>query len=69
MVTALARIEGNPVGLIANNPMHLGGAIDSEAADKASNFMSLCNTFGIPVAFLCDTPGFMVGPEAEETGW
>ena len=68
MVTALARIEGNPVGLIANNPMHLGGAIDSEAADKASNFMSLCNTFGIPVAFLCDTPGFMVGPEAEETG-
>jgi len=68
MVTALGRIEGKPVGIIANNPMHLGGAIDSEAADKASDFMSLCNTFGIPVVFLCDTPGFMVGPEAEETG-
>ena len=68
MVTALARIEGNPVGVIANNPMHLGGAIDGEAADKASHFMRLCNTFGIPVVFLCDTPGFMVGPEAERTG-
>jgi acetyl-CoA carboxylase carboxyltransferase component len=68
VVTALGRVEGKSVGIIANNPMHLGGAIDSEAADKASNFMSLCSTFGIPVAFLCDTPGFMVGPEAEETG-
>jgi acetyl-CoA carboxylase carboxyltransferase component len=48
--------------------MHLGGAIDSEAADKASDFMALCGTFGIPLVFLCDTPGFMVGPEAEETG-
>ena len=68
MVTALARLEGKPVGIIANNPMHLGGAIDSEAADKASSFMLLCSTFGIPLVFLCDTPGFMVGPEAEETG-
>ena len=68
MVTALGRIEGKPVGIIANNPMHLGGAIDSEAADKASLFMRLCSTFHIPLVFLCDTPGFMVGPEAEETG-
>lgn len=68
MVTALARVEGMPLGIVANNPMHLGGAIDSEAADKASDFMKRCSTFGIPLVFLCDTPGFMVGPEAEETG-
>ena len=68
MVTSLARIEGVPVGVIANNPTHLGGAIDGEAADKASDFMELCSRFGIPLVFLCDTPGFMVGPEAEETG-
>lgn len=68
MVTALARVEGRPLGITANNPMHLGGAIDGEAADKASRFMSLCGTFGIPLVFLCDTPGFMVGPKAEETG-
>jgi acetyl-CoA carboxylase carboxyltransferase component len=68
MVTALGRIEGKPVGIIANDPMHLGGAIDGDAADKGSRFMGLCNTFGIPLVFLCDTPGFMVGPEAEETG-
>jgi len=68
MVTALARIEGKPIGIIANDPRHLGGAIDGEAADKASRFMALCSTFGIPLVFLCDTPGFMVGPEAEETG-
>ena len=67
MVTTLARVEGQSVGIIANNPMHLGGAIDGEAADKASGFMKLCSTFGIPLVFLCDTPGFMVGPEAEET--
>jgi acetyl-CoA carboxylase carboxyltransferase component len=68
MVTAFARVEGKPLGIIANNPMHLGGAIDGEAADKASGFMSLCGKFGMPLVFLCDTPGFMVGPEAEETG-
>jgi acetyl-CoA carboxylase carboxyltransferase component len=68
MVTALARVEGKPVGIIANDPKHLGGAIDGEAADKASRFMALCSTFGIPLVFLCDTPGFMVGPAAEETG-
>jgi acetyl-CoA carboxylase carboxyltransferase component len=68
MITVLARIEGKPVGIIANNPKHLGGAIDGEAADKAADFMELCSTFEIPIVFLCDTPGFMVGPEAEETG-
>jgi len=68
MITALGRIEGRPIGIVANNPMHLGGAIDGEAADKASRFMKLCSTFGVPLLFLCDTPGFMVGPEAEETG-
>jgi len=68
MFTGLARVEGKPVGIIANDPMHLGGAIDGEAADKAGRFMKLCNTYGIPLVFLCDTPGFMVGPEAEKTG-
>jgi acetyl-CoA carboxylase carboxyltransferase component len=66
MVTSLARLEGRPVGIIANNPMHLGGAIDADGADKASRFMQLCDGHGIPILFLCDTPGFMVGPEAEK---
>ena len=65
MVTALARIEGRPVGIVANNPTHLGGAIDADGADKAARFMQLCDAFDLPVLFLCDTPGFMVGPEAE----
>ena len=66
MVTAFARIEGRPIGIIANNPKHLGGAIDSEAADKATRFMQLCDAFDIPILMLCDTPGNMVGPEAEK---
>ncbi|WP_295548795.1 carboxyl transferase domain-containing protein [uncultured Pseudacidovorax sp.] len=65
MVTALARIEGRPVGVLANNPRHLGGAIDVEAADKAARFMQLCNAHGLPLVALCDTPGFMVGPDVE----
>ena len=68
MITALARIEGYPVGIVANDPAHLGGAIDGDAADKASRFMQLCDAFDIPLLFLCDTPGFMVGPEVEATG-
>ena len=68
IITMLARIEGKPVGVIANNPAHLGGAIDSDAADKASRFMQLCDAFDLPLVNLCDTPGFMVGPEAEKTG-
>jgi acetyl-CoA carboxylase carboxyltransferase component len=67
MVTALARMEGRPIGVIANNPTHLAGAIDAACADKAARFMQLCEAFGLPLLFLCDTPGFMVGPEAEET--
>lgn len=65
--TALARIEGRPVGLMANNPGHLGGAIDADAADKAARFMQLCNAHGIAIISLVDTPGFMVGPEIEKT--
>lgn len=67
MITALIRIEGKPFGLIANNPKHLGGAIDAPAGDKAARFMQLCDAFDIPIVSLCDTPGFMVGPEAEKT--
>lgn len=63
---ALGRIEGRAVGLIANNPQHLGGAIDADAADKAARFMQLCNAHGLPIVSLIDTPGFMVGPQAEE---
>lgn len=66
ILTALARIEGRPVGLMANNPVHLGGAIDADAADKAARFMQLCNAHGLPLVSLIDTPGFMVGPEIEE---
>jgi acetyl-CoA carboxylase carboxyltransferase component len=67
MVTSLARIEGHPVGIVANNPMHLAGAITSDGADKAARFLQLCEAFRLPVLFLCDTPGIMVGPEAETT--
>jgi acetyl/propionyl-CoA carboxylase alpha subunit/acetyl-CoA carboxylase carboxyltransferase component len=67
IVTALIRIEGRPVGLVANNPNHLGGAIDSDGADKGARFMQLCDAFDVPVLFLCDTPGIMVGPEVEKT--
>jgi len=63
--TALARIEGRPIGLIASNPAHLGGAIDADAADKAARFIQLCNAHGLPLVSLVDTPGFMVGPETE----
>jgi acetyl-CoA carboxylase carboxyltransferase component/biotin carboxyl carrier protein len=67
MVTALVRMEGRPLGVIANNPAYLAGAIDSHAADKAARFMQLCDAFDIPLLFLCDTPGIMVGPEIEKT--
>jgi acetyl/propionyl-CoA carboxylase alpha subunit len=67
LITAFIRIEGRPLGLIANNPMVLGGAIDANAADKAARFLQLCDAFDIPVLSLCDTPGNMVGPEAERT--
>ena len=67
MITALARIEGRPVGVIANNPVHLGGAIDSDGADKGARFMQLCDAFDLPLIMLCDTPGMMVGPDVETT--
>jgi acetyl-CoA carboxylase carboxyltransferase component/biotin carboxyl carrier protein len=67
MVTALARIEGRTIGVVANNPTHLAGAIDTPGADKATRFMQLCDAFDLPILFLCDTPGIMVGPESEKT--
>jgi acetyl-CoA carboxylase carboxyltransferase component len=67
VLTALARIGGRPVGLLANNPLHLGGAIDGDAADKATRFFELCQAHRLPVVALVDTPGFMVGPAAERT--
>jgi acetyl-CoA carboxylase carboxyltransferase component len=67
MVTCLTRVHGRPVGIIANDPHHLAGAIDSDGADKAARFMQLCDAFDIPIVTLVDTPGMMVGPEVEET--
>jgi acetyl-CoA carboxylase carboxyltransferase component len=67
MITALARVEGRPVGVIANNPNHLAGAIDSDNADKAARFLQLCDAFDLPVISLIDTPGMMVGPDVERT--
>jgi acetyl-CoA carboxylase carboxyltransferase component len=68
MVTALARLEGRPIGVLANDTRHMAGAITSDAADKASRFMQLCDAFGLPILTLVDTPGMMVGPKAEATG-
>ena len=67
VVTALARFEGQPFGVLANDPFFLGGAVDADAADKAARFLQLCDAHGLPVVSLCDTPGFMVGPQAETT--
>ena len=67
IITAFVRIEGRPVGIVANNPAHLGGAIDTPSADKMARFVQLCDAFDIPLISLCDTPGFMVGPQAEES--
>jgi acetyl-CoA carboxylase carboxyltransferase component len=67
IVTALARVARRTVGILANNNQHLGGAIDAEAADKAVHFMRLCNAQGWPLVSLVDTPGFMVGPDTEQT--
>ena len=67
MTIALARIEGRPLGIVANNPVQMGGAITSDGADKAARHMQLCDAFGLPVLSLIDTPGMMVGPDAEAT--
>jgi acetyl-CoA carboxylase carboxyltransferase component len=68
MATSLIRIEGRSLGVIANNPMHSAGAITSDGADKAARFMQLCEGYRLPIVSLVDTPGMMVGPEAERTG-
>jgi acetyl-CoA carboxylase carboxyltransferase component len=68
MVTALARIEGRPLGIIANDTRQMAGAITADAADKAARLLQLCDAFGLPVVSLVDTPGYMVGPDAEATG-
>jgi acetyl/propionyl-CoA carboxylase alpha subunit/acetyl-CoA carboxylase carboxyltransferase component len=65
MITSLVRIEGRPLGVMANDPRHMGGAIEAEDADKAARFMQLCNVHRLPILSLSDTPGFMVGPEVE----
>jgi len=67
IITAFIRVEGKPMGVIANNPGHLSGAIDSDGADKGARFMQLCDAFDIPILSLCDCPGIMVGPEIEKT--
>ena len=67
VVTAFIRVEGHPMGVIANNPHHLAGAIDSDAADKGARFVQLCDAFDIPVLSLMDCPGMMVGPDVERT--
>ncbi|HEX7291299.1 MAG TPA: carboxyl transferase domain-containing protein [Conexibacter sp.] len=67
VITAFARIEGRPLGVIANDPRHLAGALDADGSDKAARFMQLCDAFGLPLLTLVDTPGFMVGPESERT--
>lgn len=67
IITALVRIEGKPLGLIANNPHHLAGAIDSDGSDKGARFLQLCDAFDLPIISLMDCPGMMVGPEVEKT--
>lgn len=68
VVTALARFEGEPVGVIASNPMFKGGALDADACRKATSFIALCDSFNLPLVFLVDTPGFLVGIEGEKRG-
>lgn len=68
VITSLIRIEGQPMGVIANNPHHLSGALDSDASDKGARFMQLCDAFDIPILSLIDCPGIMVGPDVERTG-
>ncbi|MGI8559816.1 MAG: acyl-CoA carboxylase subunit beta [Solirubrobacteraceae bacterium] len=68
IITALARFDGRPVGIVANQPKHLGGILDNDSADKAARFVNLCNAFGIPLLFLMDVPGFMVGSKVEAAG-
>ena len=68
IITCLARLNGQPVGIVANNPMHMGGVLDVDSADKGAHFIQLCDAFNIPLVFLQDTPGFMVGSKVEHAG-
>ena len=68
MITCLARIGGQPVGILANQPNHIGGILDVDSADKAARFMQICDAFGIPLVFLQDVPGFMIGSKVEHAG-
>ena len=68
IITCLARIGGRPVGIVANQPRHLGGILDNDSADKAARFIKLCDAYGIPLVFLQDVPGFMVGTKVEHEG-
>ena len=68
IITCLARMGGRPVGIVANQPRHLGGILDNDSADKAARFINLCDAYGIPLVFLQDVPGFMVGTKVEQAG-
>jgi acetyl-CoA carboxylase carboxyltransferase component len=68
IITCFARFGGRPVGIVANQPKQLGGILDNDSADKAARFVNLCNAYGIPLVFLMDVPGFMVGTKVEEAG-
>jgi acetyl-CoA carboxylase carboxyltransferase component len=68
IITCLARFGGRPAGIVANQPRQLGGILDNDSADKAARFINLCNAFGIPLVYLVDVPGFMVGTKVEEAG-
>jgi acetyl-CoA carboxylase carboxyltransferase component len=68
LITVLARMDGRPVGIVANQPKQLGGILDNDSADKAARFVNLCDAFGIPLVFLQDVPGFMVGSKVEAAG-
>jgi acetyl-CoA carboxylase carboxyltransferase component len=68
VITCLARMGGRPVGIVASQPRHLGGILDNDSADKAARFVTLCDAFGIPLVFLVDVPGFMVGTKVEAAG-
>ena len=68
IITCLARMGGRPVGVVANQPRHLGGILENDSADKAARFINLCDAYGIPLLFLMDVPGFMVGTKVEQAG-
>ena len=68
IITCLARMGGRPVGIVANQPKHLGGILENDSADKAARFVNLCDAYGIPLVFLMDVPGFMVGTKVEQAG-